>query len=44
MEVVKLDSYSDGGTIEITTMSNSKETIYCIDYRMFSETLDKIYL
>jgi hypothetical protein len=39
MEIIKIDSYKDGGTIEITTNIGS----YCIDNRLFSKTKGSIF-
>lgn len=39
MEIIKIDSYKDGGTIEITSDRGS----YCIDDRLFSKTKGSIF-
>jgi hypothetical protein len=39
MKIIKIDSYLDGGTIEITTNKGS----YCIDDRLFSKTKGSIF-
>jgi hypothetical protein len=39
MEIIEIDSYLDGGTIEITTNRGS----YCIDDRLFSKTKGSIF-
>ena len=39
MEIIKIDSYLDGGTIEIHTNKGS----YCIDDRLFSKTKGSIF-
>ena len=39
MEIIKIDSYKDGGTIEITT----DEGTYCIDDRLCSKTKGSIF-
>ena len=39
MEIIKIDGYKDGGTIEITTDEGS----YCIDDRLFSKTKGSIF-
>lgn len=39
MEIIKIDSYLDGGTIEITT----DDGIYCIDNRLFSKTNGSVF-
>lgn len=39
MEIINIDSYKDGGTIEITTNRGS----YCIDDRLFSKTKGSIF-
>jgi len=39
MEIIKIDSYKDGGTIEITTDRGS----YCIDDRLFSKMKGSIF-
>lgn len=39
MKILRIDSYIDGGTIEITT----DEGVYCIDNRLFSNLKGKIF-
>jgi hypothetical protein len=39
VEIINIDSYKDGGTIEITTNRGS----YCIDDRLFSKTKGSIF-
>lgn len=39
MKILKIDSYLDGGTIEITTDTVS----YCIDDRLFSKTQGSVF-
>lgn len=40
MDISRIDSYKDGGTIQLTT---SEGINYCIDWRLRTETKGKIY-
>jgi|TARA_R110000851_G_scaffold112921_4_gene237352 hypothetical protein len=39
MEILKFNSYLDGGTIEVTT----DKGVYCFDGRLFSDTKDCVF-